>query len=110
MFRKLYRRAAKPQDLFLNFGETFEAYFDGQVATRHHDSNRMMAQGRDHDQRELIESLTAFDLEIAAALPPQLFKGFLKNFQPNLCLGIVLSKNVEDADEPHTLTLLCTAH
>ena len=57
------RGFAEPQDLFLDFGETLEADFDGKVATRHHDSHRMMAQGRDHDERELIESLAAFDLE-----------------------------------------------
>ena len=59
---------------------------------------------------DVAADLTDFDLKIAAALPPQLFKGFLKDFQPNLCLRIVLSKDVEHADDPHTLTLLCTAH
>jgi hypothetical protein len=39
-----------------------------------------------------------------------LFKGFLEDCQPNLCLRIVLSKDVEDADEPYALTLLRMGH
>jgi hypothetical protein len=57
---------------------------------------------------DIATDLTAFDLEIAAALPPQLFKGFLQDYKPNLCLRIVLSKDVEDTDEAHALTLLRT--
>jgi hypothetical protein len=37
-----------------------------------------------------------------------LFKGFLQDYKPNLCLGIVLSKDVENTDEAHALTLLRT--
>jgi hypothetical protein len=57
---------------------------------------------------DIAADLTAFNLEIAAGLPPQLFKSFLKDCKPNLCLRIVLSKNVEDTDEAHALTLLRT--
>jgi len=35
-----------------------------------------------------------------------LFKGFLKDRKPNLCLRIVLSKDIEDTDEAQALTLL----
>jgi hypothetical protein len=55
---------------------------------------------------DIATDLTAFDPEIAAALPPQLFKGFLKDRKPNLCLRIVLSKDIEDTDEAQALTLL----
>ena len=71
---------AQPQDLFLHFGQPFEADLDCQIAARHHDSDGMMAQGRQQGERELVESLAAFDLEddsqssLAASLqlPPEL--------------------------------------
>jgi hypothetical protein len=57
------RGFTEPQDFLLDLGETFEADFDGQIAPRHHDSDRMMAQGCYQAEGELIESLAAFDLE-----------------------------------------------
>ena len=59
---------------------------------------------------DIAADLTAFDLKIATALPTQLSKGFVEDFQPSLCLRIVLSKDVEDADEPYALTLLRMGH
>src|SRR5262249_53902817 len=42
----------------------------------------------------IATDLTAFDLEIAPAFPPQLLKGFLEYCKPDLCLRIVPPKDV----------------
>ena len=59
---------------------------------------------------DIATDLTAFDLEITATLPPQLFEGALQDYKPNLCLRIVLSKDVQDTDDAHALALLRTCH
>jgi len=75
------RSFAEPQNLFLNLSQTLEANLDRKIAARHHDSNGMMAQRRDHDERELIESRPAFDLEDDSQ-PPLAARGqFLMQFE-----------------------------
>ena len=60
---------ADPQNFFLNFGKALIAAFDGQIASRNHDSDRTRAHGRKNQLERVLERFARFNLQDQPRMP-----------------------------------------